>query len=177
MLRMAMPKILLIDDDATLLNAVTAFIMAARIDMAVDTAVCAEAGLLLMGVSEYDAIISDFRLSGLDGLGLVMACTRLRPGTPVVLISGYGDKDMENEAIRLGAYAFLHKPVQPDMLLSVIDRAVQGARDPHSCLKNETGLHSLTSFAMEQDRLLRKVQEINRRIQRHLESTGDDTVH
>src|SRR5688572_3899794 len=149
-----MPKILLIDDDATLLNAVTAFIMASRTDMAIDTAVCAEAGLLLIGISEYDAIISDFRLTGLDGLRLVTACTRLRPGTPVVLITGYGDKDMETEAIRLGAYAFLHKPVQPDTLLSVIDRAVQGGKDPHLCLTNETELPSVTSFAMEQDRLL-----------------------
>ncbi|MBA2251310.1 MAG: Fis family transcriptional regulator, partial [Nitrospirales bacterium] len=71
-----------------------------------------------------------------------------------VLITGYGDRDMETEALHVGAYAFLHKPVPPDVLLSPSD-----------------------PFVIERDRLLKRVQEINRFIQKQLESSGNDTVH
>jgi DNA-binding NtrC family response regulator len=170
-----MPKILLLDDDATFLNAVSALIMAARTDIAIDTALCAEAGLLLIGISDYDAIISDFRMSGLDGLRLVQECKRLRPGTPVVLITGYGDRNLETEALHLGAYAFIHKPVQPDVLLSLVDRAVRKVDGRRSCESHE--VETLTGSRIECHRLLAKVQEINRLIQQHLESLGNDTVH
>lgn len=103
----------------------TALIMSVRIDIAIDTARCAEAGLLLVGITHYDAILSDVRMPGLDGLRLVRECKRLRPNTPVVLVTGYGDQDVETKALHLGAYAFIHKPVQPDVLLSLIDRAIQ----------------------------------------------------
>lgn len=172
-----MPKILLIDDDATFLKAVSALIMESRTDIAIDTALCAEAGLLLIGIAHYDAIISDFRLSGLDGLRLLRECKRLRPGTPIVLVTGYGDRELETEALHLGAYAFLHKPVQPNVLLSLVDRAVRAATQSRSVEYYETSNTHFTVFSQERRRLLKKVQEINRRIQQHLESLGNDTMH
>ena len=172
-----MPKILLIDDDQTFLTAVTALVMDARTDIAIDTALCAEAGLLLVGIADYDAIISDFRLSGLDGLRLLRECKRLRPGTPIVLITGYGDRELEREALHLGAYAFIHKPVQPNVLLSLVDRAVRTAAESRLLEHHETGDPPFTAFSHERKRLLERVQEINRRIQQHLESLGNDTLH
>ncbi|MEP6888854.1 MAG: response regulator [Nitrospirales bacterium] len=172
-----MPKILLLDDDSTFLNAFPAFVTAARTDIAIDTALCAEAGLLLIGTSEYDLIVSDFRMSGLDGLRLVKECKRLRPGTPVVLITGYGDRDMETEALHVGAYAFLHKPVPPDVLLSLVDRALRIEKEPASCEGHQACAAPSDPFVIERDRLLKRVQEINRFIQKQLESSGNDTVH
>jgi two-component system response regulator HydG len=172
-----MPKILFIDDDATFLHAVTSLVMAARTDIAIDTALCAEAGLLLIGISHYDAIISDYRLSGLDGLRLVKECNRLRPGTPVILLTGYGDRSMETEALRLGAYAFIHKPVRPDAFISVVDRAVRNVTQSGTSESGRTEVSPFTRFPLEHERLLERVQEINRRIQKHLESLDTDTIH
>lgn len=172
-----MPKILFIDDDVVFLNAVTSLVMAARTDIAIDAALCAEAGLLLIGVAHYDAIISDYRLSGLDGLRLVKECNRLRPGTPVILLTGYGDRSMETEALHLGAYAFIHKPVQPDALISVVDRAVRTVNEPASSENHRSEVSPFVRFPLEHERLLERVQEITRRIQKHLESLGTDTVH
>jgi two-component system, NtrC family, response regulator HydG len=171
------PKILLIDDDQTFLNAITALIMTVRIDIAVDTALCAEAGLLLVGVTDYDAIISDFRMPGLDGLRLVRECKRLRPSTPVVLATGYGDQDVKAKALHLGAYAFIHKPVQPDVLLSLIDRAIQRTNDskPRESLKAE--MAPFNSLLGERESITRRILEINQRIEQHLERLGNDTVH
>jgi two-component system response regulator HydG len=168
-----MPKILFIDDDATFLHAVTSLVMAARTDIAIDTALCAEAGLLLIGISHYDAIISDYRLSGLDGLRLVKECNRLRPGTPVILLTGYGDRSMETEALRLGAYAFIHKPVRPDAFISVVRNVTPSGTSE----SGRTEVSPFTRFPLEHERLLERVQEINRRIQKHLESLDTDTIH
>jgi two-component system C4-dicarboxylate transport response regulator DctD len=172
-----MPKILFIDDDATFLKAVTAFIMDARTDIAIDTALCAEAGLLLIGITHYDAIISDFRLSGLDGLRLLKECKRLRPGTPIVLLTGHGDCELETEALHLGAYAFIHKPVHPLILLSMVDRAVRKVSQSQSCETPETGEQPFIAYSKERERLLEKAQEIKRRIQQHVNSLGNETIH
>ena len=171
------PKILLIDDDQTFLNAMTALIMTVRIDIAIDTARCAEAGLLLVGITHYDAILSDVRMPGLDGLRLVRECKRLRPNTPVVLVTGYGDQDVETKALHLGAYAFIHKPVQPDVLLSLIDRAIQRTND--SKLEGSLGSSIVPSNPLfgERERITRKILEISRRIEQHLERLSNDTVH
>jgi DNA-binding NtrC family response regulator len=171
------PKILLIDDDQTFLNAMTALIMTVRIDIAVDTALCAEAGLLLVGVTDYDVIISDVRMPGLDGLRLVRECKRLRPNTPVVLVTGYGDQDVEAKALHLGAYAFIHKPVQPDMLLSLIERAIQRTHESKPGGSRESGSVPSNSLFGERESITRKIQEISRRIEQHLERLGNDTVH
>src|SRR5690242_5914595 len=164
----SMPRILLLDDDATFLNAVTAFIMAARTDIAIDTAMCAEAGLLLIGTTPYDAIVSDYRMSGLDGLQLVKECVRLRPGTPVLLITGDGDSDMEADALQAGAYAFMHKPVPPDILLSLVDRALHAHRVKESAWWDEPEGWSDASMScvIERDRLFARVQEIDRLIRK-----------
>lgn len=170
-----MPKILLIDDDRTFLNAMTALIMTVRIDIAVDTAVCAEAGLLLIGIANHDAVLSDVRMPGLDGLRLVRECKRLHPSTSVVLVTGYGDQDVEAEALHLGAYAFIHKPVQPDVLLSVIDRAIQ--RTNESKVGGSLEPRIVAPNLGEGESIRMKILQISRRIEQHLEGLGNDTVH
>jgi len=59
--------------------------------------------------------------AGLEGLGALLSA---RPGTKVIVISGVGDTRHTLEAVRLGAYDFLTKPVDPDVLLVVVQRAL-----------------------------------------------------
>ena len=63
---------------------------------------------------DYGVLLSDLVLPGLDGIALLDECHQIRPDTPVVVISGYGDQQLEQLAVQRGAYAFLHKPVDPD---------------------------------------------------------------
>ena len=59
--------------------------------------------------------------AGLEGLAALLSA---RPGTKVIVISGVGDTRHTLEAVRLGAYDFLTKPVDPDVLLVVVQRAL-----------------------------------------------------
>jgi DNA-binding NtrC family response regulator len=107
----------------------------------VDTALDAEAALIAIRTHDYDVVVSDLVLPGLDGIALLYECHQIRPDTPVVLISGYGDVQLEQLAAQRGAYAFLHKPVDPDAFFSVVNRAVlraQMRRKPEQVLGDDS---------------------------------------
>jgi FixJ family two-component response regulator len=118
-----MAHILIVDDNETFLYAARELLMRQRRGFLVDTAADAEQALLAIRRLNYDVVVSDIRLPGLQGLELLEECRRIRPETPVVLITGYGDRELEEEAARRGAYAFLHKPVAAEAFCSVVDRA------------------------------------------------------
>ncbi len=75
-------------------------------------------------------VILDIWLQGstLDGLELLQALQRERPGMPVVMISGHGTIETAVSAIRYGAYDFIEKPFKSDRLLLIVSRAIEAAR-------------------------------------------------
>lgn len=67
----------------------------------------------LLAHHEYAVTILDLRLSGTsgaEGLDLVAAVRAISPATRIILLTAYGSREIEAEAKRLGADAFLHKP-------------------------------------------------------------------
>src|SRR5687768_1677454 len=98
-----MARILLIDDNPGFLLSAQEYFSARCVDVKVETASSAEAGLLFMSAYYYDVVISDFSMPGLDGLTLIKECKRLHPHTPIILISGYGDADLQATALLNGA--------------------------------------------------------------------------
>lgn len=122
-------KMLLVEDDRRTAFAYESLLEARHPDIAVETVFCAEDALLQLSKRNYDLILSDFKLPGLDGLGLLVANYCLYSHVPFVLISAYGDRELEYSAARLGAYAVLHKPIAPDALIHVIERALTKGRD------------------------------------------------
>jgi DNA-binding NtrC family response regulator len=118
---------LLVEDDRPTALAYEALLNIGHPDIAVETVWSAEVALLRLAKSDYDVIVSDFKLPGVDGLSLLVASYCLHSYIPFVLVSAYGDRALEESAARLGAYAVLHKPIAPDALLDVINRAlIQG---------------------------------------------------
>ncbi len=116
-------RILIVDDEEPILFAMRAYFT--RRGYAVD---CArgqgEAEALLAG-GEYAVVIADLRLTGTHGAeGLeILGLVRERwPRTRTVLLTAYGSSELEGEALRRGADAFLHKPKSlPD-----VERLVAG---------------------------------------------------
>jgi len=119
-----MPHILLVDDNQTFLYASRELLLQHRPTFVVDVAVDAETALTAIRTQDYDVVVSDLVLPRLDGIALLYECHQIRPDTPVILISGYGNLQLEQVAAERGAYAFLHKPVDPDAFFSVVNRAV-----------------------------------------------------
>lgn len=76
----------------------------------------------------YDAILSDVRMPGRSGFDLVREARRIRPSTPIVLMTGFASVDSVVESMRAGASDFLQKPFRRIELLDVLDRVVSNRR-------------------------------------------------
>jgi DNA-binding NtrC family response regulator len=88
----------------------------------------AEQALVEIASQEFDALVTDLRMKGMDGLEL---CRRVRETTaelPVIVLTAFGDYAAAVEAVRAGAYDFLSKPVKLDVLSLALTRAVERRR-------------------------------------------------
>ena len=104
-------RILIVDDEEPILFAMREYFAAHgfSVDCARETA---EAESLLAH-KDYAVAILDLRLSGTrgaEGLDLVASVRAISPATRIILLTAYGSREIEAEARRLGADAFLHKP-------------------------------------------------------------------
>jgi two-component system, OmpR family, phosphate regulon sensor histidine kinase PhoR len=121
-------RILIVDDDEALLEALPEALRL-RIDgIAIDTAGSALDALERIRDVDYDAIVSDIKLPGMDGLELLTEIKQLRPGTPTLLITGHGEHDLAVRAIRGGAYDFVQKPIDRDYFFASLERAIRVRR-------------------------------------------------
>jgi CheY-like chemotaxis protein len=75
----------------------------------------------------YDVVMSDYIMPGLSGLDVAREVAAIRPGLPVVILSGHIDDELRRKARELGVRQLLGKLDAPDELLEVIDRLTAGA--------------------------------------------------
>ncbi len=116
--------ILLVDDDLALLQALPHAISLRMTGVQIQTAAEASSALSLLQEQEYDAIVSDIKMPGMDGLQLLARITEWHPDTPVLLITGHGEHDLAIQAIRGGAYDYILKPIDRDDFVASLQRAL-----------------------------------------------------
>lgn len=85
---------------------------------------CAEDFLSAQAVSKAGCVVSDVRLPGMDGLGLLRCLRETGNDVPVVLITGHGDIPLAVMGMKAGAADFLEKPFDVESLLTAINDAV-----------------------------------------------------
>jgi signal transduction histidine kinase len=116
--------ILIVDDDTVLLQALPQALYLRMEDIRVDTCDSAQEAIERIGEHEYDAIVSDIKMPGMDGLALLAKIQELSPDTPTLLITGHGEHDLAVQALRGGAYDFIQKPIDRDYLIAALQRAI-----------------------------------------------------
>src|SRR2546428_12919394 len=140
------PYILLVDDDAALLQALPQALHLRIDDIKIDTSDSAWAAVKLIEENDYDAIVSDIKMPGMDGLALLAKIQKLRPETPTLLITGHGEHDLAVQALRGGAYDFIQKPIDRDYMGAALSRAIQTRRLRRQLHENQRALelHALS---------------------------------
>lgn len=162
-----MSVVLIIDDDPIFLDAVAESLERGHRDIQIETATTAVHGLRLVGLQHFDAIVSDFRMAGLNGIDFLKECAVACPHTPVIVLTGYGSPELERDALEHGAYAVLQKPIDSEVIYSAITRAILRAemlgRSPICELTPQVlRLHELLS---ERQLISAKIQAITDRLQ------------
>jgi DNA-binding response OmpR family regulator len=121
-------RLLIVDDETAIRFALSEYFRG--IGWSVDTAAEKEEAEALLACNEYDVVVADLRLTGIygvEGLDIVQWSRHLRPETRVVLLTGNGTPEIEAEARRRGADAFLHKPLPLPRLEAVVDSLLAAA--------------------------------------------------
>ena len=118
-------RILIVDDDPALLEALPETLHLRMLGIQVATAGSAAAALNLAAQVDYDAIITDIKMPGMDGLELLKRIREIRPDTPVLVITGHGQHDLAIQSLRGGAFDYLQKPVDREYVVASLQRAVQ----------------------------------------------------
>jgi DNA-binding NtrC family response regulator len=72
----------------------------------------------------FDLVLLDLRMPGMDGMSVLRMIKQRWPESEVVVITGYPSMETAKEAIRLGAYDYLAKPVNPDDIIKVASSAI-----------------------------------------------------
>jgi len=88
------------------------------------TASMAEEALQYLEVEEYDAVLTDISMPGLNGVELLKRVQQRDSATPVILISGKGSEQDSQSLLGLGAFAYVTKPFTLDEIELLVERAV-----------------------------------------------------
>jgi len=156
--------VLLVDDDLALLQALPEALRLRMGGVKIDTAGSAEAALDLIAARDYDAIVTDIKMPGIDGLELLAEIRTQRPDTPTVMITGHGEHDLVVQALRGGAYDFIQKPIDRDHFVASLSRAIQMRELSRRVKEQQTALerhlNDLEAIVEERTRELRETNEV-----------------
>ncbi len=162
MMQAPQPRILLVDDDAALLQALPRTLALRIAGIQVETCASAVEALQRTQQYDYDAIVSDIKMPGIDGLALLTMIKELRPETPTLLITGHGEHDLAIQALRRGAYDLIQKPIDRDYFVAALQRAIQAYHLRRQVLEQQLALerHAQSLEALIEERT-RELVEAN----------------
>jgi excisionase family DNA binding protein len=118
----ARPRILVVDDEASIRDLLSKTL--AMSDYDVDVAADGRTAIDRMRLNNYDLLITDVRMPGMDGLTVIREARRYKANLPVVVITGFSTESTAIEALNLGVAGYLTKPFQRRQVLSKVARAL-----------------------------------------------------
>jgi FixJ family two-component response regulator len=122
------PHIAIVDDDAALCSSLVDLMRSAG--YRAEAFASAETLLLSSDLLNFDCVIADVHMPGMSGLNLVRKLQDQGCMTPVTLITALPDKQLDDEAISVGARHLLRKPVETAALLDCVERTLYNERPP-----------------------------------------------
>lgn len=117
------PRVLVIDDDNSLRRVLEYNLQEEGYQ--VEGASSGEEGLYLFGLSRPNLVITDVKMTGMDGLMVLKSIKERSPETMVIIITAFGAVDMAVEAMKAGAFDFITKPFNRDVLKLTVRKALQ----------------------------------------------------
>jgi len=126
-----MPSILVIDDDTAFCLMLKTFLE--KNGFSVDTAFHFASAIQHLTSTRYDTVLSDIRLPDRNGLELLQEVSKFSHQPRIIFMTGYGDIRSAVNAIKMGAYEYVIKPVNPDEVLLLINQVVESKTHTVGC--------------------------------------------
>ena len=118
-----MENILIVDDDEGLLHFLNRFFR--KQGHEVHTCSSGQAALEVMAAEQFDLVLLDYKMPGLNGLDTLREVRKSQVKTPVIIMTAYGTTDTAIEAMKLGAYDYLLKPFDREELHRIATDALE----------------------------------------------------
>ena len=117
-------RILIVDDEENTRIGLTKLLIQEGFE--VESAANGNEALDYLGQKKVNLVISDINMPDMNGLVFLRELSRKFPSTNVIMITAYGGVESYLEAMNLGAYEYLHKPVRLDELRSIMKKIFNG---------------------------------------------------
>lgn len=140
-----MSRILVVDDDDTIRETLHELLSE---EYVCQTAEMAEKAFARLKADVYDVVLTDISMPGLSGLELLEYIRQRFSDTPVIIVSGIGDREQAQSLIKLGAFDFLLKP----FTLEGVEQSVKRAVDYRKRLLERASAEEATSEETEQNK-------------------------
>jgi len=120
-------RILVIDDELDMLMLLR-MIIEEKTGYEVETTNNPSEGLKMLTERNYDLVITDLKMPGMDGLELFEELREIRSDIPVIIITAYGSPEAADEALNKGVADFITKPFRKDTILFIMRRVLELAK-------------------------------------------------
>ena len=115
-----MQKILIIEDEAAIRRVLVKILSEESDTYQVEEAEDGLVGIEKIKKEDYDLVLCDIKMPKMDGVEVLEATKKIKPETPIVMISGHGDLDTAVNTMRLGAFDYISKPPDLNRLLNTV---------------------------------------------------------
>ncbi len=115
-----MPKILIIEDEASIRRVLVKILTEENDTYEVTEAEDGLEGTELIKDKDFDLVLCDIKMPKMDGVEVLESIKKIKPETPIVMISGHGDLDTAVNTMRMGAFDYISKPPDLNRLLNTV---------------------------------------------------------
>ncbi|MBW2427373.1 MAG: response regulator [Deltaproteobacteria bacterium] len=136
-------RLLIVDDEEQFVEALSERLSMRDYD--VTTALTGEDAINKITSYNFDVVILDVRLPGVDGTEVLRTIKNLKPLTEVIMLTGHGTVEMAIQGMKLGAFDFLMKPCETEDLTVKIDKAHDRKAEQEDRIRTAKISHSASS--------------------------------
>jgi len=122
-------KVLIVDDEPKIRRGLESLIKNIDDEYIVDVAENGEIALEKIHICKTDIVFTDIKMPGMDGLTFMAAAKKLNDDLEFVVVSGYAEFEFAQQAMAYGAIHYILKPVMPDQIRAVLDKAVTNVNE------------------------------------------------
>ncbi|NQT16592.1 MAG: response regulator, partial [Planctomycetes bacterium] len=117
------PRVLIVDDEQSMCEMLEVDLGLRQFDVSWHTS--AQEAFRSLESDSCDVVLTDLKMPGIDGIEFCRRIVANRPDIPVIVMTAFGSMEAAVDAIRAGAYDFVTKPVEMDLLALILKRAVE----------------------------------------------------